>query len=234
MCPCGPNALVNTSVFCADLRLEFAGKTEAGLSAASSEQWDMRPTELHFNRTKGLMEIGTMGLLGFLVYDRRLTETCITDGDKSLSLPSSPVYTGIVTGVVFFPSLPHRYSDRCYFPPSFSIKTGVATGVVFFPSLPHRYSDRCYFPPSFSINTGIVTGVVFFPSLVTGVSLLPLNSGVVTGVTSSLLPYQCSYSDRWCFFPSCVDTTVEMIGDFCHFTFNTGISFYFLPPFILR
>ena len=161
-------------MFCADLRLEFAGKTEAGLSAASSEQWDMRPTELHFNRTKGLMEIGTMGLLGFLVYDRRLTETCITDGDKSLSLPSSPVYTGIVTGVVFF------------------------------------------------------------PSLVTGVSLLPLNSGVVTGVTSSLLPYQCSYSDRWCFFPSCVDTTVEMIGDFCHFTFNTGISFYFLPPFILR
>ena len=31
-CPCGPDALVNMSVFCADLRLEFGEKTITGLS----------------------------------------------------------------------------------------------------------------------------------------------------------------------------------------------------------
>ena len=34
-CLCGQNALVNTSVFCMDLRLEFGGKTIASLFVAS-------------------------------------------------------------------------------------------------------------------------------------------------------------------------------------------------------
>ena len=33
--PLSPDALVNTSVFCTDLRFEFGGKTKKGLSAAS-------------------------------------------------------------------------------------------------------------------------------------------------------------------------------------------------------
>ena len=59
-CPCGRDALVNTSVFCADLRLVLGGKTVAGLSAASQKQWDMRPPELYFYQIKVLMGVGTI------------------------------------------------------------------------------------------------------------------------------------------------------------------------------
>ena len=84
-CLCGPDALVNTSVFCADLRLEFGGKTKVSLSSASLKQWDMRPPNLYFNRTKVLTGVGTIDLLRFQsVYDRRPTEMCIADFKKKL------------------------------------------------------------------------------------------------------------------------------------------------------
>ena len=63
--PRGLDALVYTSVFCADLRLEFGGKTIAGLSAAPSNQWDRRPPVCYFNRTKVVMGVGTIDFLGF-------------------------------------------------------------------------------------------------------------------------------------------------------------------------
>ena len=63
--PCSPDTLINTSVFCGDLRPEFGENKTAGLSVASSKQWDMRPPELYSNWTKVLMEVGTIGLLGF-------------------------------------------------------------------------------------------------------------------------------------------------------------------------
>ena len=47
-CLCCLDALVNTSVFCADLRFQFGGETIAGLSTASYKQWDIRPLELLF------------------------------------------------------------------------------------------------------------------------------------------------------------------------------------------
>ena len=64
-CPCSLDTLVNTSVFCADLRLELGGKTKAGLWTAPQTQWDTRPPEVHFNRAKVLKGVGTIGLLGF-------------------------------------------------------------------------------------------------------------------------------------------------------------------------
>ena len=49
-CPCSPDALVNKSVFCTALRLDFGRKTATGLSTASysQKQWDTRPQELYF------------------------------------------------------------------------------------------------------------------------------------------------------------------------------------------
>ena len=47
-CPSAPDALVNTSVYSADRRLEFGGKAIEGLSVASSKQRDTRPPELLF------------------------------------------------------------------------------------------------------------------------------------------------------------------------------------------
>ena len=49
-CPCGPDALVNMSVFCINLRLEFGWEVIAGLSLASQKQWDMRPPKLYFDQ----------------------------------------------------------------------------------------------------------------------------------------------------------------------------------------
>ena len=63
-CPSGLDALINTSVFCADLRLEVGRKTLEGLSVASEVQWDMNHQNCYFNRTKVLMGVGTIGLLG--------------------------------------------------------------------------------------------------------------------------------------------------------------------------
>ena len=55
---CGPDAVVNTSVFCAD----FGGKTMAARFVRGVvKQWNTRSPELYFNRTMGL---GTIGLLG--------------------------------------------------------------------------------------------------------------------------------------------------------------------------
>ena len=61
-CPKGPDVFVYTTVFCADLRLDFGGKTIAGLSAANGTR-DYQ--NCYFNRTKVLMGIGTIGDLGF-------------------------------------------------------------------------------------------------------------------------------------------------------------------------
>ena len=44
---------LSTPVFCADLRLEFGGKTIEGLWAASLKQWDTRPPELLFQSEQG-------------------------------------------------------------------------------------------------------------------------------------------------------------------------------------
>ena len=64
-CLCGLDTLVNTSVLCAELRLEFCWETVAGLSVAPLKQLDTRPPELYFNRIKVLRGVGIIGLLGF-------------------------------------------------------------------------------------------------------------------------------------------------------------------------
>ena len=64
-CLCGPDAQVNTYVFCAELRLEFCWLIIAGLSAIPWKQWDTRPPELYLNPTKVLRRVRTIRLLGF-------------------------------------------------------------------------------------------------------------------------------------------------------------------------
>ena len=73
-------ALVNTSVFCADLRLEFGGKTIAGLSTALLKQWDTRPLDCISIRPRSWWGLGDWNTwsLGILSVTRRLTEMCIT------------------------------------------------------------------------------------------------------------------------------------------------------------
>ena len=62
-CPCGPDALVNMSVFCTDLRLEFVWEVIAGLSLASQKQWDVRPPKLYFDQSAwGGLEWSVFGL----------------------------------------------------------------------------------------------------------------------------------------------------------------------------
>ena len=64
-CLSGPDALVYTSVFYTEPRLEFCWEIIAGLFAAPYKQWDTKPTELYFNWTKVLRRVETIGLLGF-------------------------------------------------------------------------------------------------------------------------------------------------------------------------
>ena len=57
---CSLYALVNMSVFCADLKLELGGRIIAGLYSASWKQWDMRLPELCFNNNIIMIAIGNL------------------------------------------------------------------------------------------------------------------------------------------------------------------------------